>query len=631
MRASSVLPTPGGAEEDERAGRALGVLEAGARAADRLGDDLDRGVLADHALVQFVLHAHQLLRLGLGQLEHGDARPHRDDVGDLLLADRRPFARLTRFPGLLELAFLVRELALLVPQGSRLLELLGLDRGLLLAARRLDFALELAVRRRRGHRLDAHARGGLVDQVDRLVGQEAVGDVAAGEFAGGAQRLVGDLHLVVLLVAVAQAREDLDGLVDRGLVDADLLEAALQRGVALEVLAVLVERGRADRLQLTARERGLEDRGGVDRALGGACADEVVELVDEQDDVAALGDLLHHLLQALLELAAVLGAGDQGGQVERVDLLVLEQLGHLGAGDALGEALDDGGLADAGLADEHGVVLGAPREDLHDPLDLGLAPHAGVELALGGELGQVAAELVEQLGGLLALGGAAASARGCAGTLALAAAAGTGEHADDLVADLLRVGVEVEQDARGDALVLAHEPEQDVLGADVVVAQAQRLAQRELEHLLGARRERDLPGGDLLAGADDAHDLGAHALDGDVEALEHAGGQALLLAQQAEQDVLGADVVVLERPRLLLRENDHLPGPFCESLEHGALPSCLGDPPSAVWGPNDALRSSLPTGHPALSGSSAGRLLLDRRRNDGLAEALLARFERRWR
>ena len=69
----------------------------------------------------------------------------------------------------------------------------------------------------------------------------------------------------------------------------------------------------------------------------------------------------------------------------------------------------------------------------------------------------------------------------------LAAAAGAGQHPDDLVADLLRVGVEVEQDARRDALVLAHQPEQDVLGADVVVAEAERLAQRELEHLLGAR------------------------------------------------------------------------------------------------------------------------------------------------
>ena len=52
--------------------------------------------------------------------------------------------------------------------------------------------------------------------------------------------------------------------------------------------------------------------------------------------------------------------------------------------------------------------------------------------------------------------------------------------------------------------------------------------------------------------------------------LEHAGGEALLLAQQAEQDVLGADVVVLERPRLFLREDDHLAGSLCKSLEHWA-------------------------------------------------------------
>ena len=152
--------------------------------------------------------------------------------------------------------------------------------------------------------------------------------------------------------------------------------------------------------------------------------------------------------------------------------------------------------------------------------------------------------------------------------LALAAAAGAGQHADDLVADLLGVGVEVEQDARGDALVLAHEAEQDVLGADVVVAERQRLAQRELEHLLRARRERDLAGGDFLAGADDAYDLRPNALDGDVERLEHASGKPLLLAEEPEQDVLGADVVVLEDAGFFLGEDDHLAGAFCEALKH---------------------------------------------------------------
>jgi hypothetical protein len=379
---------------------------------------------------------------------------------------------------------------------------------------------------------------------------------------------------VVRLVAVAQPLEDLHGLLDGRLVDADLLEAPLQRRVALEVLAVLVERRRADGLQLATGQRRLEDRGGVDRPLGGARADEVVQLVDEQDDVAALGDLLHHLLEALLELSPVLGAGDESGEVERVDLLVLEQLGHVGVGDPLGEPLDDGGLADARLADQHRVVLGAPREDLHDPLDLGLTTDDRVELAFGSELREVAPELVEQLRGLLALAGGSGRRR----ALALAPPARSRQHADDLVADLLRIGVEVEQDACRDAFVLAHESEQDVLGADVVVTQRQRFAQRELEHLLGAGRERNLARGDLLTRADDAHDLRAHPLDGDVKALKHPSREAFLLTQQSEQDVLSADVVVLERPRLLLRENDHLPGSFCESLEHARYFLPAGSP-----------------------------------------------------
>ena len=169
-----------------------------------------------------------------------------------------------------------------------------------------------------------------------------------------------------------------------------------------------------------------------------------------------------------------------------------------------------------------------------------------------------------------------AGARSRARAGALTATAGTRQHPDDLVADLLGVRVEVEQDARGDALVLANESEQDVLGADVVVAQAQRLAQRQLEDLLRARRERDLAGRDLLARSDDPNDLGTYALDGDVEALEDPRSEAFLLTEEAEQNVLGPDVVVLERARFFLRENDHLTGSLCESLEHAADPFLLG-------------------------------------------------------
>jgi hypothetical protein len=121
---------------------------------------------------------------------------------------------------------------------------------------------------------------------------------------------------VVLLVAVAKALQDLDRVGERGLLDLDRLEAPLERGVLLEVLAVLVERRRADRLQLAACEHRLQDRGRVDRTLGCAGADEGVQLVDEQDDVAAGPDLLQDLLQPLLEVTAVAAAGDERAEVQ---------------------------------------------------------------------------------------------------------------------------------------------------------------------------------------------------------------------------------------------------------------------------------------------------------------------------
>src|SRR5699024_3343747 len=87
--------------------------------------------------------------------------------------------------------------------------------------------------------------------------QEAVIDVPVAEVRRGHQGAVGDRHLVMRLVAVAQTLEDLHGVGDRGLIDLDRLEAALEGGVLLDVLAVLLEGGGADGLQPTAGQHGL--------------------------------------------------------------------------------------------------------------------------------------------------------------------------------------------------------------------------------------------------------------------------------------------------------------------------------------------------------------------------------------
>ena len=115
-------------------------------------------------------------------------------------------------------------------------------------------------------------------------------------------------------------------------------------------------------------------------------------------------DLLEHGLEPLLELAAVLRAGDHRAEVERDDALVAQRLGHVAGDDALGQALDDRGLADAGLADQHRVVLGAPGQHLHHAADLGVAADHRVELALAGARGQVDAVLLQRLVGALRVG-----------------------------------------------------------------------------------------------------------------------------------------------------------------------------------------------------------------------------------
>ena len=61
--ASSVFPTPVGPRKmNEPIGR-FGILEPGARAADGLGDDLDRLLLADDPAVERLLHVEQPLGL----------------------------------------------------------------------------------------------------------------------------------------------------------------------------------------------------------------------------------------------------------------------------------------------------------------------------------------------------------------------------------------------------------------------------------------------------------------------------------------------------------------------------------------------------------------------------------------
>ena len=189
------------------------------------------------------------------------------------------------------------------------------------------------------------------------------------------------------------------------------------------------------------------------------------------------------------------------------------------------------------------------------------APDDRIELAQASRLGQVDAELID--GGRLAaaLGLAAAGARG----------ARLREHADDFVADLVEVDAERLEDAGGDALPFADQAEQQMLRADVVVAEATGLVDGQLDDALGARGQPDLTDDRAVAAADDELDGRAHLGQLDVHVLEHARSHALPFPDQAEQEVLRADVVVVEALRFVLREREDLASAVGELVEpiHG--------------------------------------------------------------
>ena len=93
------------------------------------------------------------------------------------------------------------------------------------------------------------------------------------------------------------------------------------------------------------------------------------------------GDFVEHGFQPLLELAAEFGAGDQRAEVERQQTLVAQALRHVAIDDAQRQAFDDGRLADAGLADQYGIVLGAARKNLDGAADFFVAADDRIELA----------------------------------------------------------------------------------------------------------------------------------------------------------------------------------------------------------------------------------------------------------
>ena len=139
--------------------------------------------------------------------------------------------------------------------------------------------------------------------------------------------------------------------------------------------------------------------------------------------------------------------------------------------------------------------------------------------------------------------------------------------------DVLAYGVEAHplfhEDRRRHGPLLAQDAQQQVLGADVVVEQPVRFLGGVLEHALGFGAEGDFNRGrDLLAKHGPAFDFLANTFEREVRAGKNAAGQALALANQSEEQVLGLNRDAAELTGLVPREEKNPPRSFRIAFEH---------------------------------------------------------------
>ena len=329
------------------------------------------------------------------------------------------------------------------------------------------------------------------------------------------------------LIALFQSPEDRDRILYGGLLDHDRLEPPFEGRILFDVFPVFIQGRGAHTAQLAPGQGGFQHVRGIHGAFRRPGADDGMDLIDEEDDLPfGRGDLLQNRLEALLELPAVLRAGDQGADIKTDDLLVFEVFRHIAVDDPLGQSLDDRRLADARFPDQDRVVLRPPGEDLHDPPDLLVPPDHGIEGTVFGKLVKIAGISFQCLVFLLRVG------------------IGHPLVAPDLHEDLeyriFRDSLGAEYLCRRPLFFIGYGHEH-MLRADILIREARRLGQGGIEDFVQSRGHIGLPTGhsfDLRNFSQGLSDLCLDTVGIGAELFDDFRDDALRLFQKRDKKML---------------------------------------------------------------------------------------------
>ena len=149
-----------------------------------------------------------------------------------------------------------------------------------------DLAVEIVQLLRFG--IDCHPErtGGLVHQVNRLVGQKTVGNITVGKRGRGNQRGIGNPHSVMQFKLFFDPAQNGNRFFNRRFGYEHRLKTPCQRRVFFHVLFIFGKRGRSQTMQLSAGQRRLQQIGSVHRPFRRTGADDRMHFINKQNDSA---------------------------------------------------------------------------------------------------------------------------------------------------------------------------------------------------------------------------------------------------------------------------------------------------------------------------------------------------------
>ncbi len=130
---------------------------------------------------------------------------------------------------------------------------------------------------------------------------------------------------------------------------------------------------------------------------------------------------------------------------------------------------------------------------------------------------------------------------------------------------MVDIHIQALQDACSHTLTLPQEPQQQVLSTDVGVVEGLGLLAGQSQDFFHPRGVRNITRGfSVRAHADLLFDSGTHGVQVKAKPLQHANGNALAQVDQPQQQVLGADIIVVKAIGLFARQGKHLLSPGSE-------------------------------------------------------------------